>query len=189
VYNLINSFGGDFMDKGTQLLIIITAACLILSACGGKLPAVTPAVNEKSTSPTVGSTPEQKPVNPTIDKVARISPTAGVPQANPLVITRDMNGKSFSLQAGDTFEIQLSTIPMAGFEWTPQDLDTTILIQQGQPVYTAGTSPNSAGGIVTLKFKAIGAGTTHLTLLYLRPAENGVPALYNNSFAVNIAVK
>ena len=106
-----------------------------------------------------------------------------------MVITREMNGKSFSLKVGDSFEIQLVTIPMVGFEWTPKDPDTTILVQEGKAIYQADTSPNSAGGIVTLRFKTVGAGNTHLTLLYLHPAENGLPALYNNSFGVNIEVK
>ena len=178
------------MVKVTQRLVIITAACLFLAACGVKPSAAPPALStEKSANPTIESTPAQKPLNTPGVNGATISPTAGITQEKTLVITRDMNGKSFSLKVGDTFEIQLATIPMDGFEWTPKDLDTTILIQEGQAVYKADTSPNSAGGIVTLRFKVVGAGKTHLTLLYQHPAENGLPALYNNSFGVNLEVK
>jgi predicted secreted protein len=137
----------------------------------------------------VGNAQEKGPVNTPTLNADTISPIPGNTPEKALVITRDLNGKSFNLLVGDTFEIQLATIPMPGFEWTPQDLDPAILLQQGSPVYKAGTAPNSAGGIVTLTFKAVGAGKTNLTLLYLHPGENGLPALYNNSFGVNIAVK
>ena len=177
------------MDKVTQFLVIITAACLLLAACGVKTSISNPDIHENSASPGMGSTPEERLVNtPTING-ATISPTTGITPEKVLVITRNMNGKTFSLKVGDTFEIQLTIIPMVGFEWTPQDLDTTILLEEGKPVYKADSSPNSAGGIVTLKFKTVGAGNTYLTLLYLHPAENGIPSLYNNSFGVNIEVK
>jgi predicted secreted protein len=178
------------MDKVTRYLVIITAACLLLASCGLKPSATTlPISNEKSGNPTVESTPAEKPVNPPDVNGATISPTAEITQEKSLIITRDMNGKFFSLKVGEIFEIHLATIPMAGFEWTPQDPDTTILVQEGKAVYQAGTSPNSAGGIVTLRFRTVGAGNTHLTLLYLHPADKGLPALYNNSFGVNIEVK
>ncbi len=177
------------MEKVTQSLVIITAACLLLAACSVKPSVITPTANEKSVSPTAGSVQIKGPINTPTVNAATTSPTAGNTPENALVITRDMNGKSFNLHIGDTFEIQLATIPMPGFEWTPQDLDTAVLLQQGRPIYTADTTPNSAGGIVTLRFKAVGAGKTHLTLLYLHAAENGLPALYNNSFGVTIEVK
>jgi predicted secreted protein len=177
------------MEKVTQSLVIIAAACLLLAACSVEPSVITPGANEKSVSPTVGSVHEKEPIHTPTANAATISPTPGNPAEKTLVITRTMNGKSFTLHIGDSFEIQLATIPMTGFEWTPQNLDTTILLQQGRPIYTADTTPNSAGGIVTLRFKAVGAGKTHLTLLYLHAAENGLPALYNNSYGVTIEVK
>jgi predicted secreted protein len=177
------------MDKVTQFLVIISVACLLLAACAVEPSAIPPAIPEKSASPTVENTPAARLVDTPTVKGATISPTIGNTLEKALVITRAMNGMSFNLKVGDTFEIQLETIPMDNFEWTPLNPDTTILVQEGMPVYTASSSPNSAGGIVTLKFRAIGPGNTHLTLLYLRPAENGIPSLYNNSFGVNIAVK
>ena len=178
------------MKKITQRLVIITAACLLLAACVVKPSAAPPALStEKSANPTIESTPAQRPLNTPFVNGATISPTTDFPREKTLVITRDMNGKSFSLKVGDAFEIQLATIPMVGFEWTPQNPPPTILVQEGQAVYKADTSPNSAGGIVTLRFKTVGAGKTQLILLYQHPAGNGLPALYNNSFGVNIEVK
>jgi predicted secreted protein len=177
------------MDKVTQILVIITAACLVLSACAVEPPVITPVVHEKPASPSVGSTQEKGLVNPPTINGATISPTKGVTQVKALVITQDMNGKTVSLQVGDTFEIHLATIPVVGFEWTAKNLDTAILLQEGNPVYQAGSASNTVGGIVTLRFKVVGAGKTHLTLLYLHPAENGVPSLYNKSFGVNFEVK
>jgi predicted secreted protein len=177
------------MDNVTQFLVIITAASLLLAACAANQPSLTPTISENQASPTLENTPAEKLSNTPTVHGATINPTIQITPGNALVITQAMNGNSFNLKVGETFEIQLATIPVAGFEWTPKDLDTAILLQQGHPVYQAGASPNSAGGIVTLKFKAVGAGTTHLTLLYLHPAGNGLPSLYKNSFGVNFAVK
>jgi predicted secreted protein len=63
-----------------------------------------------------------------------------------VVVTPAIKGNSASLNVGDVLEIQMPTIPTEGFEWQTQDLDTTILTQEGEAVYTADTSPNVAGG-------------------------------------------
>jgi predicted secreted protein len=66
-----------------------------------------------------------------------------------------------------------------------QDLDTNILIQEGSAVYTEDSSPNSAGGIVTLIFNAVGAGQTNLNLLYVNPTSS----LSSDSFGMLVEVK
>ena len=106
-----------------------------------------------------------------------------------VVVTPAIKGNSASLNVGDVLEIQMPTIPTEGFEWQTQDLDTTILTQEGEAVYTADTSPNSAGGTVTLRFNAVGAGETVLKLLYINSASNGIPSLSSNSFSVVVEVK
>jgi predicted secreted protein len=118
-----------------------------------------------------------------------VTPTVGGTGENVIVITHDMNGKSVSLKVGDTFEIQIPTIPTAGYNWEAEDLDATILLQVGDPVFKADSNLTGAGGIVTLKFKVVGTGTTPLNLIYVRPSENGVPSLYTDSFGVTVEVK
>jgi inhibitor of cysteine peptidase len=110
-------------------------------------------------------------------------------EGNTVVITPAVKGNSASLKVGDTLEIQIPTIPTAGFEWQAQDLDTTILQQEGSAVYTEDASPNSAGGIVTLRFTAVGAGNTTLNLLYVNSSVSGDLSLSKNSFSVTVEVK
>jgi predicted secreted protein len=102
-----------------------------------------------------------------------------------VVITPAIKGNSATLNVGDTLEIQIPTIPMEEFEWVAQDLDTNILVQEGSAAYTEDASPNSAGGIVTLIFKAVGAGQTNLNLLYVNPSTS----LSSDSFGMVVEVK
>jgi len=106
-----------------------------------------------------------------------------------VVITPAIKGNSASLNVGDTLEIQIPTIPTEGFEWEAQDLDTTILLQEGSAVYTQDSSPNSAGGIVTLRFNAVGVGKTTLNLLYVNSSSNAALSLSANSFSMTVEVK
>ena len=102
-----------------------------------------------------------------------------------VVITPAIKGNLANLNVGDTLEIQIPTIPTEGFEWVAQDLDTNILVQEGSAVYTEDASPNSAGGIVTLIFKAAGSGQTNLNLLYV----NSSSSLSSDSFGMVVEVK
>jgi len=106
-----------------------------------------------------------------------------------VIITPAITGNSVSLNVGDILEIQIPTIPVDGFEWVVQDLDTAILNQEGSAVYAADTSPNSAGGVATLKFKAVNAGTTTLNLLYASLSSGEMPGLSADSFGMMVEVK
>ena len=106
-----------------------------------------------------------------------------------VVVTPAIKGNSASLNVGDVLEIQMPTIPTEGFEWQTQDLDTTILTQEGEVVYTADTNPNSPGGLVTFRFTASGVGETVLKFLYVNSASNGVPSLSSDSFSMVVVVK
>ena len=106
-----------------------------------------------------------------------------------VVITPAIKGNSTKLSVGDTLEVRLPTIPAAGFEWQAQDLDTKILEEVGNSEYIADTSPNSAGGAVILKFKAVGIGTTTLNLLYATSTTDEASAMSSSSFSLAVEVK
>jgi predicted secreted protein len=106
-------------------------------------------------------------------------------QGNTIVVTPAIQGNSASLRVGDTLEIQIPTIPTEGFDWVVQDLDPNILIQEGTAEYTADTTENSAGGIVTVSFKAVNPGQTTLTLIYL----NAALGVSSSSFGITVTVK
>lgn len=106
-----------------------------------------------------------------------------------VVVTPAISGNIESLNIGDKLEIRIPTIPSEGFDWQIQDLDTKILVQDGEAIYTRDADPNSAGGVVTLIFKAVGAGKTNLNLLYTNASSAGAPALSKNSFGMVVVVK
>ena len=174
----------------TRVFLGVCMALLVgLAACGSK-----PAANN-SVPGGAGSGPDMlntvKPGETTPLPSHAVTLVAGVATAagNGLVITPKIQGQSFLLKVGDTFSVQIPTIPTEGFTWEAQDLDTTILTQLGAPVFTADSTTAGAGGIVTINFKVVGPGTTALNLIYTQPSINGAPSLYTNSFGVTIEAK
>jgi predicted secreted protein len=111
------------------------------------------------------------------------------PGSNTIVVTPAINGNSVSMKVGDVLEIQIPTLPTPGYEWRVQDTADKILLQNGSAVYTEDSSPDSAGGITSLKFGATQTGTTTLVLLYSNSPSNGEPALSSNSFSIVVDVK
>jgi predicted secreted protein len=111
------------------------------------------------------------------------------PEGQTVVVTPAIRGNSAVLNIGDTLEIQIPTIPSEGFEWLAQDLDTTILLQEGDAVYNEATDPDSAGGIVTLRFAAVGSGQTTITLLYTNAKSGSALSISKDSFGMTVEVK
>lgn len=112
-----------------------------------------------------------------------------------MVVTPGIKGNSATLSVGDVLVIEIPTIPSEGWTWVPDQLDTSILEQVGEAEYIAGSDPNDAGGIFRLNFKAIGAGSTNLTLLYVNApagpgdsAEGVAPGMSSNSFGMAVVV-
>lgn len=138
------------MNKNWKLLPLLTAACLLMTAC---------------------------------------SSSSNTGQSKTIIITPAVKSNSTSLSVGDTLEVQIPTIPKTGFEWQVQYLDPTILQQEGNAVYTKDSTPNSAGGIVTLRFTAIGTGSTIVQMFYVSSASASIPALSSNSYSVTVEVK
>ncbi len=91
------------------------------------------------------------------------------------------------MQVGDTLEVRLPTIPQEGFSWKVQDLDTKILKQDGEAVYVEDDGVNAAGGTTTLRFKAVGAGSTELILIFAS-SPDASPAMSAQSFSVSVEV-
>jgi len=88
------------------------------------------------------------------------------PEGEVVVVQPEIKPVSATLNVGDTLEVQIPTIPTEGFQWKPEDLDESILIQEGCAEYIEDTSPDSAGGMVVLRFKAVGSGQINLSLFY-----------------------
>jgi hypothetical protein len=162
------------MTRHCKVLVLFGAVCLLLAGCGTGAPTAAPAVT----------------AGPTLGVLLEATPTGGGAVVNgagdAAVITVNRPGGTTKVKVGDTLEVRIATIPSGAATWQPTDLDTSILQQLGEPVYTRDTSPNSAGGIVSIKFKVVGPGTTPLVLLYVTPAQGNAPSLFSKSFGITV---
>ncbi len=160
------------MKRSLTVFAISALVCILSTACA-------PAAQSNDTA-TLAPAPTSAPAS---------LPTDGGAVVNGSGYAARKPGEILNLKVGDTFEVRIPTIPTAGFTWQPQDLNPQMLLQLGDPVYEADTSPNSAGGIVVLKFKVVGAGTTPLTLIYANSAGSGGLSLYKQSFGITVNAK
>jgi predicted secreted protein len=103
---------------------------------------------------------------------------------NTSVIRADMKDKTVHMKVGDTFNVELPTIPKPGFNWVAQNLDTKVLMQMGDPVFRSETG--GAGGTVVVRFKVVGPGTASLVLIYANSPQGNVPSLTSNTFGMTV---
>ena len=115
-------------------------------------------------------------------------PAIGCTTNKQVTLTADDNGRQVEVEAGGQIVINLEGNPSTGYTWEAKDLDTTMLEQVGDPVFIS-TSPGSvgSGGILTLTFKSLKAGTASLKLVYHRPWEPGVDPL--DTFTITVKSK
>lgn len=104
-----------------------------------------------------------------------------------LKIDESMNGQDVKAPVGDILVVTLQGNPTTGFTWEALDLDTAILSPEGELEFRADSEALGSPGMMTLKFKAAGAGSTTLKLIYHRPFEQGVAP--EKTFEVNVTVK
>jgi inhibitor of cysteine peptidase len=90
-------------------------------------------------------------------------------------LTEEQNGGLAALIVNDILRVTIDGVPSTGFTWEPENLDTTLLEQQGEPTFTATSNLKGSGGNYVFTFKAIKAGVTTLRLIYHRPFEKDTP--------------
>ncbi len=95
-------------------------------------------------------------------------------------------GKTIHVKQGDLVEVALDGNPTTGYTWEALPGSSTVLQQQGQPEFKPDSNALGSGGLMTLRFKAVQAGTADLKLIYHRTFEPNVPPL--QSFEVTIVV-
>ena len=102
-------------------------------------------------------------------------------------LTKDDAGKSVEVAKGGTLEISLEGNPTTGYTWEVESVDDKVLKQEGEPETKPDSDAMGAGGMMTLKFKAEGAGKTDLKLVYHQPWEGGEDS--GETFEVSVTVK
>jgi inhibitor of cysteine peptidase len=96
------------------------------------------------------------------------------------------DGTTVDLSESDTLEVQLEGNPTTGFNWQVVDtIDTAVLEQDGDPTFDADAELAGSPGVVTLRFKAVGSGSSPLNLEYKAVAGDGA-AEATYSLTVNV---
>ena len=102
-----------------------------------------------------------------------------------LKLTATDANKTFQLHPGDQVVIRLDANPSTGFDWDIDQTESAVIASQGKTFQASSGAPGS-GGTDTFTFKALTAGTVHLSLKYWRSFEG--PTSITNRFAVTLQV-
>ena len=114
-------------------------------------------------------------------------PTGGGGAPKEVKVTEKEAGESVEVAKGGTLEITLEGNPTTGYTWEVESVDDKVLKLEGEPAFEAASEAVGAGGMMTLKFTAEGAGKTDLKLVYHRSwEEDEDPA---ETFEVSVTVK
>ena len=109
-----------------------------------------------------------------------------LPGAGPLQLSGKDAGSTVHVKQGDIVEIALEGNPTTGYTWEAVPGSSRVMEQQGEAEFKPDSSALGSGGLITLRFKALQAGTADLKLIYHRAFEPNVPPL--QSFEVTIVV-
>ena len=100
-----------------------------------------------------------------------------------LVLTRaaqgnKVTGDTFETTVGKTFTVALDANMTTGYNWTQTTKDTNVVAYVDIVFMAAASGPQVVGGsgTVTFTFKAVGKGTTTISLAYARPWESVPPS-------------
>ena len=99
------------------------------------------------------------------------------------------DGQKIEITKGQIIAISLDSNPSTGYSWEASDLDESILSQEGESEFKSEAKPNvvGAGGVETLRFKAVETGETMLKLIYHRSWEKDVAP--EQTFTVQVTVR
>jgi len=100
-----------------------------------------------------------------------------------LVLTRASGGDkvtrdTFETTIGKTFTVALDANATTGYNWSQAIRDTNVVAYLDNAYVAEAHDPQvvGGGGTDTFTFKAVGKGTTTITLAYARPWESVPPA-------------
>jgi len=99
------------------------------------------------------------------------------------------NGGQVTLEQGQTLAISLESNPTTGYGWQVLEMEAAVLQQSGEVEYKQSSGSEGlvgAGGVETLRFEALAAGQTTLTLGYMRPWESVPPV---ETFTLQVTVQ
>ena len=102
------------------------------------------------------------------------------------VFTEKDNGALVEVTLGSKVTVELEENPTTGYQWTIDSVDEVFLVPEGDAFLVGEQMGLGAGGVRRLFFRAKGAGTTSLNLIYKRPWQSDDEALATFKLAVRI---
>ncbi len=89
----------------------------------------------------------------------------------PVVVTSEDNGTSMSMVPDAEVLVVLDSNATTGYEWAVDEFDTSVVAFLGSAYVAPEDGVVGQGGTQELRFRALAAGTTTVTLKYWRPWE------------------
>jgi inhibitor of cysteine peptidase len=109
-----------------------------------------------------------------------------------LVVTRASGGDkvigdTFETTIGNTFTVALDANATTGYNWRQIIKDTNVVAYVDNAYMATAANPQvvGGGGTDTFTFKAVGKGTTIITLVYARPWES-VPPVQTRTITITV---
>ena len=91
--------------------------------------------------------------------------------ASVVFISRDDNGREFTLDRGDALEISLPATSGTGYTWQAEPVAGGFVRQVGEPAFTLDNKMPGASRLQIFHFGIGASGTGTLEIRYLRPWE------------------
>jgi inhibitor of cysteine peptidase len=109
---------------------------------------------------------------------------------NQIMISAKDHGETIELEVGQVLAVVLASNPTTGYSWQVAEIDPTILAVQAEIEFEQDADQEGlvgSGGREILRFDALKAGQTELTLFYQRPWEQDVEP--DEIFSVAVIVR
>ena len=122
--------------------------------------------------------------------LAGCKPAAGGGDKPEVLVEKDANGTTVTLDVDQVLAIKLESNPTTGYGWHVMDVDESILQAEGGPEMIEpeqkATPVLGAGGWQVIRYRAKAAGETTITLGYSRSFEPDVPPIETFTLTVKV---
>ena len=121
--------------------------------------------------------------------LAGCKPAAGGGDKPDVLVEKDANGTTVTLDVDQVLAIKLESNPTTGYGWHVMDVDESILQAEGGPEMiepTQATPMLGAGGWQVIRYRAKASGETVMTLGYSRSFEPDVPPIETFTLTVKV---
>ena len=106
--------------------------------------------------------------------------------ADAVQLNGDNNNQTVALDQGQVVELSLTGNPTTGYSWSDAETPDQNVLVETSHFYISPSGAVGSGGAEHWVFRAVGAGTTQLNLVYSRPWEKSAPPAKTYSLAIGV---